>query len=132
MEIGKDIDEQKAVAGWSKSGLYLTTTERTKGKFYSVDLKTGATKNIPMALDLPGGFSFSIKSDAIAMSGRNYDQLGEIYSWRLNESPKQITDMTAQIKNWNTPISETIQWKSKDGAKIQGVFTKPKNLAPKK
>ena len=132
MEIAKNIDEQKSVAGWSRSGLYLTTIERTKGKFYSVDIKTGFAQNIPISLDLPGGFSFSKYTDAIALSGRNYDELGEIYSWKLNETLKLISNMTTQIKNWNTPVSETIQWKSKDGAMIEGVLSKPKNYDPQK
>jgi len=127
MEIAKDIDEDKSVAGWSQAGLFLTASEKTKRKLYSVDLKTGNTKPVPLALDLPGGISFSKNSDAIALAGRNYEGLNEIYQWRLNQPLKQLSNSTSQIKDWNTPVNELIQWKSKDGAEIEGVLLKPKN-----
>ncbi len=126
-EIAKDIDENKSVADWNKAGLFLSAFEKTKRKLYSVDLKTGTTKTVPLALDLPGGISFSKNSDAIAVAGRNYSGLNEIYSWRLNEPLKQISNSSSQIKDWNTPVNELIHWKSKDGAMIEGVLLKPKN-----
>jgi len=132
VEIAKDIDENKSVLDWNKSGLFLGAFEKTRYKLYSVNTKTGATENIPMALDLPGGIAFSKNSDAIAVSGRSYTGLNEIYSWRLKQPLKQITNSSAQIKDWNTPVNEVIQWKSKDGAEIEGVLLKPKNYDPKK
>jgi dipeptidyl aminopeptidase/acylaminoacyl peptidase len=132
IEIAKDIDENKSVADWGKAGLFLTAFEKTKRKLYSVDLKTGSTKAITFPLDLPGGFSFSKNSDAIAVSGRTYDGLNEIYLWRLNQPLKQISNSTDQINNWNTPVNEVIRWKSKDGAMIEGILLKPKNYDAKK
>lgn len=132
IEIAKDIDENKSVADWSKAGLFLAAFEKTKRKLYSVDLKTGLCKAIPLPVDLPGAVSFSKKSDAIAVSGRNHAGLNEIYLWRLNQPLKQISNSTEQIKDWNTPVNEVIQWKSKDGAMIEGVLLKPKNYDAKK
>lgn len=132
MEIAKDIDENKSVSDWNKSGLFVGAFDKTKFKLYSVNTKTGATENVPIALDLPGGFAFSKNSDAIAVSGRSYSGLNEIYLWRLKQPLKQITNNSAQIKGWNTPVNEVIQWKSKDGAEIEGVLLKPKNYDAKK
>jgi hypothetical protein len=50
----------------------------------------------------------------------------------LKQPLKQITNSSAQIKDWNTPVNEVIQWKSKDGAEIEGVLLKPKNYDAKK
>ena len=132
LEIAKDIDENKSVSDWNKSGLFVGGFEKMKFKLYSVNTKTGAVENIPMTLDLPGGISFSKNSDAIVVSGRNYTGLNEIYSWRLKQPLKQITNSSAQIKDWNTPVNEVIQWKSKDGADIEGILLKPKNYDAKK
>lgn len=132
LEIAKDIDENKSVADWSKSGLFLTAFEKTKRKLFSVDTKTGLTKAIPIPLDIPGSFYFSKNSDAIAVSGRNFTSLNEIYLWRLNQPLKQISNSSTQIKDWNTPVNEVIQWISKDGAMIEGILIKPKNYDPKK
>jgi dipeptidyl aminopeptidase/acylaminoacyl peptidase len=42
-----------------------------------------------------------------------------------NFAPKKLTDMTAQVKDWNLGTSELVSWKSKDGAEIEGVLYKP-------
>lgn len=132
LEIAKDIDENKSVADWSKAGLFLTAFEKTKRKLYSVDTKTGLTKAITLPLDLPVSVTFSKNSDAITVSGRNHSDLNEIYLWRLNQPLKQISNSSDQIKEWNTPVNEVIQWKSKDGAIIEGILIKPKNYDAKK
>ena len=44
LEIAKDIDENKSVADWNKSGLFVGAFEKTKLKLYSVDIKTGTAK----------------------------------------------------------------------------------------
>jgi dipeptidyl aminopeptidase/acylaminoacyl peptidase len=132
LEIAKDIDEDKSVVDWNKSGLFVSAFEKTKRRLYTVNTKTGSVENIPVPLDLPGGISFSKNSDAIAVAGRSYTGLNEIYSWRLKQPLKQLTNSSAQIKDWNTPVNEVIQWKSKDGAEIEGVLLKPKNYDAKK
>ena len=126
-EIATNIDENKSVADWNRAGLFLTAYEKTKRKIYNVDLKSGLASPIAIALDLPGDIAFSKNSDAIALGGRNYAGLGEIYSGSLKQPLKQISNNTAQIKDWNTPSNEVIQWKSKDGATIEGILLKPKN-----
>ena len=132
IEIAKDIDENKSVAGWSRSGLFLSALEKTKRKLYSVDLKTGSTKAVTLALDLPGAMSFSKNADAIALSGAYHASLNEIYLWQLGQPLKQISNNNAQIKGWNTPVNEIIQWKSKDGEMIEGILLKPRNYDPNK
>ena len=126
-EIAINIDENKSVADWNKAGLFLTAFEKTKRKIYNVDLKSGLASPVALALDLPGEIAFSKNSDAIALSGRNHADLGEIYSGSLKQPLKLISNNTAQIKDWNTPLNEIIQWKSKDGATIEGILLKPKN-----
>ena len=126
-EVANNIDENKAVADWNKAGLFLTAYEKTKRKIFNVDLKSGLASPVTLALDLPGEIVFSKNSDAIALSGRNYAGLGEIYSGSLKQPLKQLSNNTAQIKDWNTPLNEVIQWKSKDGATIEGILLKPKN-----
>ena len=131
-EIAQDIDENKFVVDWNKQGLFLGAFEKTKQKVYTVDTKTGNTKSINIPLDLVGTASFSRNTENIALSGRNYANLNEIYLWRLNQPLKKITNNSIQIANWNTPVNEVISWKSTDGAVIEGVLLKPKNYDAKK
>lgn len=132
LEIAKDIDETKSVVDWNKSGLFLSAFQKTKRKLYMVDTKTGTTNALELPLELPAGVSFSKNSDAAALSGRSYTGINEIFRWKLNSNPVPVTNLTAQIENWNTPVNEVIQWKSKDGATIEGILLKPANFDPQK
>ena len=128
-EIAADIDENKFVVDWNKHGLFVAALEKTRQKMYSVDVKTGKTRAVDLPLDLSSGVSFSKNSDNIAVSGRNYSDLNEIYLWKFNQPLKKITNSSAQIAGWNTPVNEVIQWKSTDGAPIEGVLLKPRNYS---
>ncbi|HZH95923.1 MAG TPA: S9 family peptidase [Flavisolibacter sp.] len=131
-EIGTNIDEQKTVFDWNKGGLFLGALEKTKQKAFSVDIKTGKATALAIPLDIVGGISFSKATGNMAVSGRSYTGLGEIYSWTANQPLKQVTNSSAQIAAWNTPVNEVITWKSTDGADIEGVLLKPRNYDPKK
>ena len=131
-EIATDIDENKSVVDWNTKGLFVLATERTKQKMYAVDTKTGKSKSVNIPLDLIGTISFSKNSDMIAVLGRKHDGLNEVYLGRMNDPLKMISNNTSQVANWNTPINEVIQWKSKDGASIEGILLKPKNFNPQK
>ncbi len=113
-EIAQDIDELRNVAGWSKSGLYLSAQDKTKQKLYAVDLKTGATKPVSIPLDILNSISFSKNTDEMALTGRNYADLNEVFSWKLNEPLKKISNNNAQIAGWNTPVNENHSVESKD------------------
>ena len=126
-EIAQDIDENKFVGEWNKHGLFVFALEKSKQKVFSIDPKTGKSKACDIDLDLVGGISFSKNTDLIAVSGRSFALLNEIYSGRFNQPLKKITNSSDQIANWNTPVNEIISWKSTDGATIEGVLLKPKN-----
>ncbi len=131
-EVAVDIDENKFVTDWNQSGLYVIALEKTKQKIFQVDTKTGKTKAIGIPLDLTISIAFSKNTDQIAVSGRNYADLTEIYLWKPNQPLKKITNSTSQIKGWNVPVNEVISWKSNDGAIIEGILLKPSNYTPSK
>ncbi len=131
-EIAADIDENKNVIDWNAKGLFVLALERTQQKLYTVDTKTGTAKPVTLPLDLVGSLSFSKSSDAIALLGRKYEGLNDVFLWTINGPLKMISNHAAQIANWNTPVNEVIQWKSKDGASIEGVLLKPRNFDPAK
>ena len=124
----KELEKHKEVVKVE----YLLPEELSGQKLYTVDTKTGATKSVTLPLDLVGSLSFSKSSDAIALLGRKYEGLNDVYLWSMNGPLKMISNHAAQIANWNTPVNEVIQWKSKDGASIEGVLLKPRNFDPAK
>lgn len=126
-EIATDIDENKSVVDWNKSGLFLGALDKTKQRVFSINPATGASTPLSLALDLVGGMAFSKNTDMVVVSGRNFTDLNEIYVGRFNQPLTKLTNSSAQIGNWNTPVNEVINWKSKDGATIEGILLKPKN-----
>jgi len=126
-EIAQSIDENKSVIDWNKNGIYLTALDKTKQRLYTLDPRTGAVKPVALPLDLVGAVSFAKNNDLVAVSGRNYAGLGEVFLWNPGKPLKPLTTTSTQISTWNTPVNEVIEWKSKDGTPIQGVLLKPKN-----
>lgn len=124
-EIATDIDEYRSVVDWNKQGLFLSALEKTKQKIFTVDVNTGKSKWVNLPYDLTMSVSFSKNTDKIAMIARNYAALSDVYTGTFAQPLKKITDNTAQIAGWNAPVNEIIQWKSKDGAPIEGVLIKP-------
>jgi dipeptidyl aminopeptidase/acylaminoacyl peptidase len=131
-EIGADADMNKGVADWSKQGLFLITSERTGQKLFMADTKTGKVKPVDIPLDLVWSISFSKNTDKVVVSGRQYAGLTEIFTCKYYQPLKKITNSSAQIAGWNTPVNEIIQWKSNDGTPIEGILLKPKNYDAKK
>ncbi len=131
-EIATDIDEYRSVTDWNKQGLFVNALERTKQKQYIVDLKTGKTKALDLPYDLVGNISFSRNTDKIVLTARNYSELNDVYTGTFKQPLKKITSYTTQLAGWNTPVNEIMQWKSKDGALIEGVLSKPANYNPQK
>jgi dipeptidyl aminopeptidase/acylaminoacyl peptidase len=124
----QEIDENKNIIDWTPSGIYFTVFEKMKLVVYVLDPQTNKTRQIPIDLDLVGTVAFSKNTNKIAVSGRKYAGLNEIYTGELDKPLTKLTNSTAQISQWNTPVNEIVQWKSKDGATIEGVLLKPKNF----
>ncbi len=134
-QLAKDLDEDLGGGyNWEPSGIYFSLWNKTNRPVYKVDPQTG---NFSIFMNTPEqifGLAFSKGGDKIAFSGRNGDQLSEVFVTSLSDASKatKITAMSEQLANWKLPTSEVISWKSKDGATIEGVLHKPKNYDPSK
>ena len=132
-QLAKDLDEDLGGFAWRPTGIFSAVWNKTKRPLYRIDPKTGGHSvfmNVPEQIF---GLSFSINGDRLAFTGRNGDQLTEVFVTPTTSiKPEKITDMTGQTSSWKTPQSEVVIWKSKDGATIEGVLHKPKNYDPSK
>ncbi len=132
-EIGADIDENKGVYAWNRDGIFLSAANKMRTAVYRMDAATGKSQPVAVPLDNTGNISFAKKSEAVAIVGRNFTDLPEIfYAAKLESGWKKITDLNRQIVTWNIPVNEIVDWKSKDGSVIEGVLLKPKNFDPAK
>jgi dipeptidyl aminopeptidase/acylaminoacyl peptidase len=131
--LAADLDEDVSGFTWTPSGIYTSQWNKTKRPVYRVDPKTGKYAVLANLPEQIYGLSFSKKGDRFAFTGRDGDQLTEIFV-TSSATPKaiQLTDMSGQLAGWKTAQSEVISWKSKDGAVIEGVLHKPKDYDPAK
>ena len=132
-QLAKDLDEDLGGFVWRPNGIFASIWNKTRRPLYRVDPKTG---NHGVFLNTPEqiyGLSFSRLGDRLAFVARNGNQLNEVFvTSAALLKPEKLTDMTGQIASWRVAQSEVINWKSKDGAMIEGVLHKPWNYDPSK
>ncbi len=129
--LAADFDENIGGLVWNPTGIYFTAFQRTRRNIFRIDPNTGQWKALNNNNEAVGGISFSQDGKILAYTSSGPQSLSEVFKTRLDPlSPQQITQMSAQIKDWATAQSDVITWKSKDGAEIEGVLHKPKNYDP--
>jgi dipeptidyl aminopeptidase/acylaminoacyl peptidase len=129
-EVAVSIDEDKSFIKWTSAGIWLNVLSGVRSSIYKLDPSTGNAEKLSMPLELVGAVDLTMDGSKMVYSGRHFDQLQEVFI--PDNATTQITNMSAQINGWNTPLNEVIQWKSKDGAIIEGILLKPRNFDPKK
>ncbi len=127
-EIAQDIDENKSIVSWSNQGLVLSVLQQAKQKLYIADPGENKTTPVDIPLDLVNSADFCKTNNSLVITGRNYADLTEAFWLAPGQPLKKISAINDQIKGWNVPVNELVQWKSKDGAKIEGVLLKPANF----
>jgi dipeptidyl aminopeptidase/acylaminoacyl peptidase len=130
--ITDGFDEQPSIVDWREDGVYFTGSQKTAVGVFRADPRSGRITQISSG---PAGFDFTLSRDGrmAAMTIATAGQSGEIAvtpvaAW----APRNLTNMTAQVKEWTLPVSEVISWKSRDGAVIEGVLTTPAGFDPSK
>jgi dipeptidyl aminopeptidase/acylaminoacyl peptidase len=126
-EIAAAFDENKSVQDWNPKGIFFIALQHTRSALFRLDPATGEVNPVTTASDIIGNASFSKDGSQMAWSGRSFSGLTEI-----NTPAGQITRLSDQLKGWPLPTNEVIQWKSKDGATIEGILLKPANYDPAK
>ncbi|MGB4838149.1 MAG: S9 family peptidase [Saprospiraceae bacterium] len=131
-EILKDVDENKNIFDWNPMGVIYGINQKMKSALFRYDPTSEATTNIQTGMDIPGQVSFSKDGRSMALSGRNFDKLNEIYFGKTGSESSILSDVNSQISDWKLPLHEIVSWKSKDGTEIEGVLIKPSDYDPGK
>ena len=128
-----DFDENINETEWTNEGLYFVASQKTSLKLFLSTNPIAKFKEIQTDFNFISSPSFSKDGKKIAFLGRNNDNLFEVQIGNLSDLKfTSLTNMNAQISNWQTAQSEVIKWKSKDGTEIEGILHKPKNYNPNK
>ncbi|TRZ41457.1 alpha/beta hydrolase family protein [Robertkochia solimangrovi] len=132
-QVGSRFDENLGDIHWTPRGIFATAWQKTQRKLVYMDPASGKVTLIKKGPERIYGISFSKDGSKVAFSGTNDDDITEIYSGDANlTNLNKYTSNSDIIKDWAVSNSEVISWKSKDGAKIEGVLMKPQNFDPDK
>jgi len=128
------FDEHPGFVEWNADGIYFGGLQKTASHLFRVDPETGRITRVTAPDNfIAGGFSFTKDGKQIAFTSPSPTSLNEVYvSPVQNFSPRKLTSMTDQVKDFTLATREVISWQSKDGATIEGVLIKPADFDPAK
>lgn len=129
-QLAQDLDENLGGFIWKTSGIYGTVWQRMNHPLYRIDPVNGTFSILRNNPEQIFNISFSQDGQVFAFTGRNGNQLTDVYITSIGGTPRLITDMNDQIHDWKVASSEIISWKSKDGTVIEGILHKPQNYDP--
>ena len=124
------FDENPGFVAWNSDGIYFAGLQKTASHLFRLDPATVKITRVtgPDSF-MGGGFSLTPDGRRMAFSASSPVSLNEIFvSDVKNFSPRALTNMTDQAKQFTLGTREIISWKSQDGAVIEGVLIKPANF----
>jgi dipeptidyl aminopeptidase/acylaminoacyl peptidase len=125
--LTRDFDEDPALIDWGPDGIYFGARQRTAAQIYRIDPATRAVHRIsgPDQFNATGA-SFTKDHRMLAALGAAPNHFTEVFfSSTADFAPRNLSDAAAQWKDYALATREVIQWKSGDGAPIEGVLIKP-------
>ncbi|HTX34116.1 MAG TPA: S9 family peptidase [Bryobacteraceae bacterium] len=126
------FDEDPNLLDWGPDGIYFSALQKTSAHLYRVDAGGKAIRR----LSGPDDFhvteaSFTKDHRTLAAVGAAPNHFPEVLvSSTADFAPKTLTDVGAQWKPFHLTTREVVEWKSSDGAAIQGILIKPADYDP--
>ena len=130
--LTKDFDEDANLTDWGPDGIYFSALQKTAAHFYRLDPKTHTVRRLtgPDAFHAAGA-SFTKDHRTMAGVGAATNRFVEVFTSSTSDfAPRYMSDIGSQWKDYKLATRETVQWKSGDGAQIEGVLLKPADYDP--
>ena len=131
-DLTTKFDEDPYMLDWGSDGIYFLGLQKTNVHLFRLDPQSSSIIRVssPDAL-LLDEVSLSPDFKHLAYTASSPTLMDELFVSTVSSfAPKKLTDMTAQVKDWNLGTAEVISWKSQDGAVIEGILRKPANYDP--
>jgi dipeptidyl aminopeptidase/acylaminoacyl peptidase len=121
------FDEDASVVAWRPSGILFSAAQRTSSYLFRLDPVTKrVAKMLPSDGATGSGFSVSTAGDAVAYVKSAPGLFTELYvAGPDGAGEKTLTAFQDQTSSWPASTQELVQWKSQDGAAVEGVLHKP-------
>jgi dipeptidyl aminopeptidase/acylaminoacyl peptidase len=127
------FDEDAYAVAWTADGIYFSASLKTSSHLFRLDPGSLAVTRVTVPDDFQGG-SFSLSGDGktLAFTSASATALPEVCVSGFPVTPRPLTRMTDQVKEFILGTREVISWKSRDGEPIEGVLIKPADFDPVK
>ncbi len=132
--VSGSFDEDARLLDWSEVGIYFAALKKTAAHLYRLNVATGTVEQLTHPDDVvANGFSFSKDFGQVAYRAGAPNTGVEIYvASTTGGAPVQVTHAGDAMKGYTLARREVVQWKSGDGATIEGVLLKPADFDAKK
>jgi dipeptidyl aminopeptidase/acylaminoacyl peptidase len=129
------FDEQPGLIEWRNEGIYFQALQKTASHLFVLDPRhpkqNDSSSFVIRRISRPdnlmiGRATFSKDGKLMAFVAPSATSLNEIYiTETANFSPRKLTAMTDQLRDYQLATREVISWKSQDGTTIEGILIKP-------
>ena len=131
-DLTAKFDEDPHLLDWGPDGIYFAAQQKTYAHLFRLNPRSREFVRItaPDTLILDE-VSFNRDFTSMAIAAEDSAHMAEIFVSPVAQfSPRKLTDMTAQVRDWTLGTAEVVSWKSQDGAMIEGVLRKPADYDP--
>jgi len=133
-DLTAKFDEDPRLSDWGPDGIYFVAQQKTATHVFRLGPRTREIVRVtaPDAWNVDD-VSFTRDFKTMAVAAEDGTHMTEIFVSALAPfSPRKLTDMTAQVRDWTLGTAEVVSWKSRDGATIEGILRKPADYDPAK
>jgi len=126
------FDEDANLVDWGPDGIYFSAFQKGAAHLFRVNPTSLAVDRITSAdAFFESDASFTPDHRTMAALGAMPNHFSEVFVSSVKDfSPRYLTDMGSQWKDFQLTTREMIEWKSSDGTTIQGVLVKPYDYDP--
>ena len=121
------FDEKPRFVAWNGEGIYFSGSQKTATHLFRLDPASREITRITSPRSLMAS-SFSMTEDGklMAFTANSPTTMNEVFVAEVDDfAPRQLTDMTREVEEFELGRRELVSWKSQDGTEIEGVLTKP-------
>ncbi len=125
--VSAAFDENPRLVDWSGAGLYFEAIQGTNAHLFRADPASGKYERVSQPEKaMAYGASFARDFQKVAYVCGEPNRMAEICVSPVDRfAAERITAMGAQLEPFKLARREVVEWKSKDGASIEGVLLKP-------
>ncbi len=123
------VDEDASPFAWTNDGIYFSPLVRTYQVLCRVNPSSGAVDTLSDRHMAAGQFSLARSASMVAFVAAGDNAYPEVSVSALGPfKAKALTSMGAQLEPFHPAHRQLVQWKSSDGATIEGVLITPANF----